>query len=209
MRPLIEEIRENGGDSQDFFHQLAVSKLPDTEGFVLECIRTKPATTLPCKFVSSTMEAGGHTIPEGWLAIVCPSVSQCLDSAYDDAGSFDPGRFADVSTASIRSVQAGLLAFGGGMQKYLGQRFGVNELKILLVGLLGRFALTQYPQTAKPRYSMVMTRPASPHRIRYRNIHYRRGADDGKVTQGDAGSHHQEPSREDRKVARGMGGHHA
>ena len=279
MRPAIEEIRSNGGDTDDFFHQLAVSKLPNgaypdidticgltlilissafmivaaqaswciseiiarprlrgrliaehgrvldggladidagkldqltlTEGFVMECIRTRPATTLLCKYVSSAMEVGGYAIPQGWLAMVCPRVSQRLDSAYDDAATFDPGRFTDASPASMRSAQAGLLAFGGGMQRCLGQKFGVNELKTLLVGLLERFELTQYPRTATPCYSMGMTRAASPHRIRYRKIRYRGGANDGKVTQGDAGSHHREPSREDREIARAMGGHRA
>jgi len=278
MRPLVEKIRENGGCSQDFFHQLAVSKLPDgtypavdticgltlllissahetvaaqaswcvtelighpihrdrliaehrrvldkglsdidagkldeltdTECFVLECIRTKPATTLLCRYVSSTMELGGFTIPQGWLAMVCPSVSQRLESAYGDAGTFDPGRYSNASPASIRSAQAGLLAFGGGMQKCLGQRFAMNEMKILLVGLLERFHLTQYPETARPYYGMGMTRPAAPQWIRYRKIRYRGGTDDGKVTQGDDGSHHQESTGEDGKVAGGMGGHH-
>ena len=36
------------------------------------------------------------------------------------------------------------------MQRCLGQKSGVDELipKVLLVGLLGRFDMTQYPETA-------------------------------------------------------------
>lgn len=278
MRPLIEETREKGGRSQDFFHQLAVSRLPDgaypaidticgltlllisaafmivaaqaswcvteligrpihrdrliaehrrvlnkgmsdidavkldeltdTEAFILECIRLRPATSLLCRYVSSSIEVGGYTIPQGWLAMVCPSVSQRLDSAYDDAGTFYPERFSDASPASVRSAEASLLAFGGGMQRCLGQKFAVNELKILLVGLLERFDLSQYPETAKPYFAMGMTRPAAPHRIRYRKIRYRRGTNDGKIAEGDDGRHHQESTGEDRKVAGGMGERH-
>ena len=103
------------------------------------------ATSANTRLAMKDMKVGDLIIPKG-LVIEIARQAMHKDPEYwgEDAGKFNPGRFADGVLKASKHPQA-FMPLGYGPKTCIAMVFAMNEMKIVLAMILKRFRLVPSP----------------------------------------------------------------
>ncbi|GFX11735.1 cytochrome P450 3A11 [Trichonephila clavipes] len=144
LRDKIDEviIRDNGKFTFDALDDIEYLKF-----VIYETLRLYPSTTKIERVADENYSVEGTdvVIPKGtYLSIPLCSIHRDPDN-YEEAEKFDPSRFLRDPPTKNK-----YLPFGIGPRKCIGENFGMMEMKICLVYIIGNFKTEVCPQTKIP-----------------------------------------------------------
>jgi cytochrome P450 len=117
---------------------------------ITEILRLRPVLpNAEPRLVKQPVRIGGVEYPPGIVLMASAYLIQHDPSIYPEPYAFRPERFLDASPGSYEWIP-----FGGGRRRCLGASFALQEMKIVLGAVLGRFALTpvgDVPETTRRR----------------------------------------------------------
>ena len=126
---------------------------------IQEAMRLYAPVALSTRHALADMRLGELDVPQGlniWVAT--GSLHRDPENWGPDALEFKPERFANGITEACKYPNA-YLPFGFGSRLYIGQKFAMIELKIILSLILSRFSFTLSPDY---HHSPVMKMVLSP-----------------------------------------------
>jgi sterol 14-demethylase len=132
-----------------------------------ETERMQPVATFITRYTAEPYDWGGYHVPNGWLTMICPAVSQRLPDVFDHPDLYDPERFSPAAGA-VREAPASIVTFGGGKHMCLGREFAYLEMGVILTLLLERYRLELVDPDPRPATGLVTGKPQPPCLVRYR-----------------------------------------
>ncbi|GJM93840.1 hypothetical protein PR202_ga10431 [Eleusine coracana subsp. coracana] len=113
---------------------------------------------------------GGVTYPPG-VMFVTPVMFIHRDPAVwgDDAGEFNPGRFADGVSKACKDPSA-FVPFSWGSRVCIGQNFALLEAKAAICMILQRFAFELSPAYVHAPYTVLTLHPQHGVPVRLRRL---------------------------------------
>jgi hypothetical protein len=116
---------------------------------VTEILRLRPVLpNAEPRLVKQPVRIGGFDYPPGVVLLASAYLIHHDPEIYDEPYAFRPERFLETSPGSYTWIP-----FGGGRRRCLGASFALQEMKIVLRTVLGRFALAApgAPETTRRR----------------------------------------------------------
>jgi cytochrome P450 len=112
---------------------------------ITEILRLRPVLpNAEPRLVKRAVRIGGFDYPPGIVLLASAYLVHHDPAIYPEPYAFRPERFLDVVPGSFE-----WLPFGGGRRRCLGASFALQEMKIVLRAVLGRFALSAAGPTAE------------------------------------------------------------
>jgi sterol 14-demethylase len=143
--------------------------MPVLEAAIKEALRLHPPLILLLRVAKTDLVVGGCRIPAGVLVGASPSVSNRLPEVFDDAETFDPGRYLAPREDDVANPWS-WIPFGAGRHRCVGAAFAMMQLKAIFSVLLRQltFELTQPPDTYRNDHSKMVVQLAQPCAARMR-----------------------------------------
>ena len=105
---------------------------------ITEILRLRPVLpNAEPRLVKQSVRIGGFDYPPGVVLMASAYLIHHDPAIYPEPSAFRPERFLDAAPGSFE-----WLPFGGGRRRCLGASFALQEMKIVLRAVLGRFALS-------------------------------------------------------------------
>ncbi|KIJ05875.1 hypothetical protein PAXINDRAFT_92824, partial [Paxillus involutus ATCC 200175] len=158
MKPLREEVEsivETDGWSKG-----ALMRMRKIDSFLKESQRTEgmACVSLTRKVMKDFTFSDGTVVPKGTILVAASQATHLDDSIYNNAGTFDPFRFADLreedgegAKHSYASNNPQYLAFGHGKHACPGRFFASNELKAMLAHVVLSYDIKLEDTDTRPR----------------------------------------------------------
>jgi len=137
-----------------------------------EALRLCPPLTLLIRYAlrDIPVKAAGksHTIPQGDMVFVSPTVGMRLPEVFADPDKFDPDRFGPGREEHKSSPYA-YLGFGGGMHSCMGQQFAFVQVKTILSVLMREYEIEMVADKMPDMdYTAMVVGPKGDCRVRYK-----------------------------------------
>jgi cytochrome P450 len=116
-----------------------VAALERTTMAIKEAMRLYPPAYAVSRLAEREQEVGGYTIPAGSYVLVSQFATHRHPRFWEDAETFDPGRFTAAREAGRHRYA--YFPFGGGPRACIGLHFAMLEATIAIALLLQRFAI--------------------------------------------------------------------
>jgi cytochrome P450 len=135
-----------------------------------EVLRLYPPVVAMNRRTHRPTELGGVTYPAG-VMLVTPVMFIHRDPALwgDDAGEFNPGRFADGVSKACKDPGA-FVPFSWGPRICIGQNFALLEAKVAICFMLQRFAFELSPAYVHAPYTVLTLHPQHGVLVRLRRL---------------------------------------
>jgi sterol 14-demethylase len=167
LATVLDEQMVVLGQSPDNINLDTLRQLNRLQWALTETERLRPMTTMLWRETLEPYDLGGYHVPQGWITIISPAISQRLSDVFPSPDSYDPERFSPPRAEDRKNAHA-LADFGGGTHRCPGHAFAHNLMKVVFSMLLQRYTLSLVNPDPKPDFSSTITRPESPCLIRYR-----------------------------------------
>jgi cytochrome P450 len=134
----------------------SLAELRYLEAVCHECLRLHPPLVFLTRQVARPLSVHGHDVPPGiGVSLVLPLIHGD-PATYPDPEQFRPERFLERSFGPHQ-----FLPFGGGAKRCLGASFAVQEMMIVVAGLLSRFRIRlRRNRRVRPRARIITVAPA-------------------------------------------------
>ncbi|KIK80434.1 hypothetical protein PAXRUDRAFT_833529 [Paxillus rubicundulus Ve08.2h10] len=155
LREEVESIVETHGWSKG-----ALPKMRKLDSFLKECQRIEgvSSASMVRKAMKDFTFSDGTVVPKGTVVVVASQATHLDDGNYENAGTFDPFRFANVpeedgeaAKHSFISTNSEYLAFGHGKHGCPGRFFAATELKTMLAHVVLTYDIKLVDDTTPPR----------------------------------------------------------
>ena len=168
MRAVVDELDELYADGSEVTYQ-ALREIPTLESSIKEALRLHPPLIILMRLVMQPVTVGGIVIEPGKLMAASPAVSNRIPEAFDDEGSFDPGRYIDPRHDDLDNPW-NWIPFGAGRHRCVGAAFAMMQLKTIFSVLLEEwtFEMAQPPETYRNDHSKMVVQLEQPCVVRYR-----------------------------------------
>src|SRR4051812_14295983 len=124
-----------------------------------EVLRLYPPVMLINRRTYKKIELGGVTYPPNvMLALQLMFIHRDPAIWGDDAGEFNPGRFAEGISKASRDPGA-FFAFSSGPRNCIGQNFALLEAKVAISMILQRFSFELSPAYVHAPYTVLTLHP--------------------------------------------------
>ncbi|KIK81319.1 hypothetical protein PAXRUDRAFT_15297 [Paxillus rubicundulus Ve08.2h10] len=155
LREEVEAVVKTDGWSKG-----ALGKMRKIDSFLKESQRMEgiDCVTMPRKASKDFTFSDGTVLPQGSFVAIASQATQLDDAIYENAGKFDPFRFAnmrdkdgDDTKHSFVSTNPEYLAFGHGRHACPGRFFAANELKSMLAHAVLSYDIELEGADTRPR----------------------------------------------------------
>lgn len=163
---VMEELGKVKKTQEGLIDQENLNSLVFVDACITESLRMSSGSMImryvkkPCKL---TLDSGRtYSFVKGDRVGICPPLTHFDDAIFPNAKTFYPERFLDEnlldksplsrSTGKKLEMSNTFLPFGGGPTLCPGRRFARNEIKTLLVHLLGNFDLALADPNVQPGF---------------------------------------------------------
>jgi sterol 14-demethylase len=130
-----------------------------------ETERMRPPVIVMGRLTVKSYELGGYHVPRGWLTLVAPPVAHRLPEVFSDPDTYDPCRFGPGRDEGRHPY--GLIGFGKGTHRCIGENLAMLEMKVILSMLLQRFHLQLRHSGPERKPGPDPNRPKAPVMIGY------------------------------------------
>jgi sterol 14-demethylase len=139
----------------------------DRLGWALrETERMRPPVIVMGRLTVKSYELGGYHVPRGWLTFISPPVAHRLPEVFSNPDNYDPYRFGPGREEDKRHPY-GLIGFGKGTHRCIGEDLAMLEMKVVLSLLLQRFCLELRHPSPQRKPGPDPNRPKAPVMIGY------------------------------------------
>lgn len=147
----FEEIIEVCGDNyDDDVTTNHVRQLKYLERVIKECLRhLSPSVLFARQLTEDIVTRDGHVIPAGADVFQLVSVLHFDAELFENPKKFDPDRF--LPEIAAKRPAFGFIPFSAGNRNCLGQRFAMNEMRVVMANILRRFRV----ELVDAEYTMV------------------------------------------------------
>jgi cytochrome P450 len=151
MARLVAELDAHGAPRDP----AGLARLPYLEAVCCEGLRLHPPLAFLSRRVARPLDVHGYTVPAGvGVSMALPLVHRDPET-YDEPDAFRPERFLARGYGPEQ-----FLPFGGGAKRCLGATFAMQELMIIVGGLVARFAIRPgRERAARPRPRLITIEP--------------------------------------------------
>lgn len=165
LEPLQAELAGLSGDDGQVGYQ-ELKKTPLLDDFVQEVLRMHPPLIMLIRKVVAEFSYKGFRIKPGTYALASPAVSHAIPEDFHSPSQFEPARYA-AGRDEGRTPYA-LIPFGGGHHRCPGMRFGLLQIKAILMVLLRHFELSPVQPMVEPDFTGLVVSPTQPCLVGYR-----------------------------------------
>jgi len=116
-----------------------LNKLEVITAIIKETLRLRPPVPYIARVADKDMNVKGYTIPKGSQLVVSPHILHHNPSVWKDPYTFDPNRFAHDKVELLEPFA--YIPFSAGPRNCIGQKFAMDEMKVILTMILSRFKL--------------------------------------------------------------------
>lgn len=128
-----------------------MNEMPFAEACARESIRRDPPLIMLMRKVMQPVTVGKYTLPVGDIVACSPLLSHHHPKFFPDARRWDPDRVYDKEAN---------VAFGAGVHRCLGEKFGLFQVKTILFTLLSEFDFEMVtPGLPEPDYHTMVVGP--------------------------------------------------
>ncbi|GMT10865.1 hypothetical protein PFISCL1PPCAC_2162, partial [Pristionchus fissidentatus] len=133
-----EEIHEIFGESdRDCTHD-DLKRMEFTERFIKETMRMFAPVPLVERELQKDFQMGDHILPRGTEIFINAFMLHHNEDSYKDSWKFDPDRFLPENNAKRHPYD--YLPFSAGVRNCLGQKFAMQEMKVIISSALRNFS---------------------------------------------------------------------
>ncbi|MBS1847451.1 MAG: cytochrome P450 [Actinobacteria bacterium] len=168
MQRSLADLDTLSAAGEDVTYQ-ALREIPNLEASLKEALRLHPPLILLLRLVRTPFDVCGVHIGEGKLVGASPAISNRIPEAFDDADTFDPGRYV-APRDDERNNPWNWIPFGAGRHRCVGAAFAQMQIKAIFAVLLRdwTFEMAQPPETYRNDHSKMVVQLEQPCRVTYR-----------------------------------------
>ncbi|EPY37197.1 cytochrome P450, family 51 (sterol 14-demethylase) [Strigomonas culicis] len=138
-----------------------MDEMPFSELCARESIRRDPPLMMLMRKVLKPVQVGEYTVPAGDIIACSPLLSHMDEEAFPNPREWDPER-------NLKIIEGAFCAFGGGVHKCIGEKFGLLQVKTVVATVLREYDFELVGDLPEPNYhTMVVGPTASQCRVRY------------------------------------------
>ncbi|GMT35352.1 hypothetical protein PFISCL1PPCAC_26649, partial [Pristionchus fissidentatus] len=139
QQQCYEEIHAIFGDDDRECTHEDLKAMEFTERFIREVMRIFAPVPAVERELTSDFQMGNYLLPKGTEIFICAFVLHHNPEAYPDPWKFDPDRFLMENIEKRHPYD--YIPFCAGQRSCLGQKFAMQEMKILTSGILRKLSL--------------------------------------------------------------------
>ncbi|KAI1307603.1 Cytochrome P450 4C1 [Halotydeus destructor] len=164
---LFNEITEVVGDDPDRDISLDhLSRLTFLEMAIKESLRLSPSVPIIARKTCEPIEINGHLIPKDISVYVLIHLLHRDPRYFPEPDKFDPERFSPGRVDRIPPYA--YVPFSSGSRNCIGQKFAMNEIKIVVAHIIRRFKIESLVTMAELRLSNeIVMKPMRPMAIQF------------------------------------------
>uniref|UniRef100_A0A0N5BE60 Cytochrome P450 n=1 Tax=Strongyloides papillosus TaxID=174720 RepID=A0A0N5BE60_STREA len=137
---IYEEVYEIFGDEERDVSPEDLSKLTYSEMVIKETLRRHPVIPYFGRELQNEVEVCGKILPKGTVFVFAPQHLNFNPHIFEDPYKFDPDRFLPENVSKRDPYD--FTPFSAGPRNCIGQKFAMNEIKVILVWVIRKFKLT-------------------------------------------------------------------
>ncbi|CEF64982.1 Cytochrome P450 4V2 [Strongyloides ratti] len=137
---VYQEIYDVFGEEERDVLPEDLPKLKYTKMVIEETLRMYPTVPYFNRTLKNEVEVCGYTLPKGTMFVFPLQQTSFNPKIFPDPFKFDPNRFLPENISKINPYA--FIPFSSGLRNCVGQKFAMNQIKIMLVWVLRRFKLT-------------------------------------------------------------------
>jgi len=138
------------GDREEPEHK-DLENVPYMSAVIRESLRLYPPIPLVSRTLDEDMEIEGYTIRKGVNVSVRPFVIHRNPAVWSSPEEFKPERFT-ASPPENADEPFAFIPFSAGVRNCIGQKFALNEMKVVLIMLLRSYTVSLVPLTSSAPY---------------------------------------------------------
>lgn len=164
----LEGVRQEVGDFMrngllQLDYDTLIHHMPFSEKCVRESLRRDPPLIMLMRLVMEDVRVGSFVIPKNDIIACSPLLSHHAPEVFPDARRWDPTR---------DHPEGSFIAFGGGVHRCMGEKFGLLQVKTIVSTIVTEFDLELSRQDVEPDYHTMVVGPVrSQCEVRYRRRH--------------------------------------
>ncbi|GMS86916.1 hypothetical protein PENTCL1PPCAC_9091, partial [Pristionchus entomophagus] len=152
QQKCYEEIMELfGGDRDRECEPEDLKSLDYTERFIKESMRMFPPVPLIEREMRQDFQMGEALLPRGTEIFINAFIIHHNETAWPDSWRFDPDRFLPEQMATRHTYD--YIPFGAGIRNCLGQKFAMNQIKVIVCTLLRHYIFSTEHQLLDQGYA--------------------------------------------------------
>uniref|UniRef100_A0AAF5DF06 Cytochrome P450 n=1 Tax=Strongyloides stercoralis TaxID=6248 RepID=A0AAF5DF06_STRER len=136
---VYEEIYDIFGDEERDVTPEDINKLKYTEMVIKETLRRFPTVPFIIRRLINEVEVCGYTVPKETNFCFPLIVANFNETIFPDPYKFDPDRFSPENIAKRNAYD--FTPFSAGPRNCIGQKFALNEVKVVLCWMLRKYKL--------------------------------------------------------------------
>ncbi|MEU3600639.1 cytochrome P450 [Streptomyces sp. NPDC006798] len=129
-----------------------------TQRIITETLRMYPPIWIFTREVATDTELAGHLLRAGTNLVISPYVLHHSTATYADPERFDPSRWEGKALGRVRDhVENGIIPFGAGPRKCMGDVFAMNEITLALADIATHWRLRPVdPAAVRPAHGAIL-----------------------------------------------------
>lgn len=155
VRKEVEEF------PQQLSYNDVMDNMPHAEKCTRESIRRDPPLIMLLRKVLKEVKVGEWTVPEGHIIACSPMLSHDDEEMYPCPREWNPNR-------ELNKIEGAYVAFGAGVHKCMGEKFGMLQVKTLIATILSEYDIVPCNALPQPDYRTMVVGPERAEcRVRY------------------------------------------
>jgi sterol 14-demethylase len=147
----LEKIQQEFSEfTENIDYDTVMDHLPFADACARESIRRDPPLVILMRQCIEDHKVGDYVVPKGDIIACSPMLNHCDEKYWPDHRTWNPERKVDPNA---------YIAFGAGVHRCMGEKFGLLQVKTVLYTILREFDLEPVGPLPEPDYHTMVVGP--------------------------------------------------